>query len=244
MAINFETIVGAVTVAGAAIAVILYAENTYAKKDNDQIQQTIAAFEAEFEGFLTESNQQLSSMRSDLETLEKDARTGLVAIQAFEVEAERAKDAISEAVAPYHRVTYQTGAGIDRRDDGLLDGRTLIFQKARSDTAMRVLYSDTLRVHGTANEACRWSLRFNNNPCPSGDLYVDRHVNKGADVHSESTLVGFCEGLPTGRHVMSVEVSRVVGDAYVDSDCYTGWNMKPWLLEAIEVNPDYLFKSE
>jgi len=117
----------------------------------------------------------------------------------------------------------------DGRDVGNLDYRVLIFSKQKSDTRLRISYTDTFRVLGP-DKRCRWEIKTDGASCPSGELSFPIHATYSSDYHHNSTFVGYCNGLGIGDHIIKVYVTQ---DNSL-SDCYTGLNSY-WLLEVEEV---------
>ena len=137
------------------------------------------------------------------------------------------------------KISYATANGPnDGTDDGRIVSRTLRFHKDRDDTDLRVLYSDNLRVRGNS-KACRWSVKINGTDCGDRKIYSDRHDENTANIHSTSTIIGYCTGVQAGWHTLRVWVSPVPENTqYAGSDCYTGWDRAIWTLEAMEIVPN------
>ena len=79
-----------------------------------------------------------------------------------------------------------------------------------------------------------WDLRIDGVPCsPNPMLHVQHHnATHPADVHGSRTIVGVCEGVTAGDHVIQVYAKRRDGD----EDCYRG--------HAITLAPDALIREE
>ena len=133
-------------------------------------------------------------------------------------------------------VHYASNLGpIDTTNNGFVDGRLLVMQKRRDDTALRIGYTDNLRVVG-ANKACRWEILLDGKPCPSGALVYDRHDGNNSNVHDSAQVVGYCSGIMKGVRHVQVRVSDNPNTNFQNSNCETGWMESRWVLETIELN--------
>ncbi|MEM7300062.1 MAG: hypothetical protein AAF468_03175 [Pseudomonadota bacterium] len=135
------------------------------------------------------------------------------------------------------KVSYASGNGPnDGTDNGRIVSRALRFLKDQDTTDIRISYSDSHRVAGTG-KACRWTVKLDGTDCRNLKLVADRHDQNQSNVHSTSTIVGYCTGLNAGWHTVSVWVSEVPkpDNAYQGSDCYTGWDASVWTIEATEL---------
>jgi hypothetical protein len=119
-------------------------------------------------------------------------------------------------------------------DNGALASRQLVFTKKRSDTGLRVTYTDNFRVLAT-NSGGRWEVRFNGSSCGSpGALVYDLYNSTSSSyMHIPVTVTGTCFGLPAGARLVQVYVGPTPG--YAVSDLFTGWNNQYWALEVEEV---------
>lgn len=138
-------------------------------------------------------------------------------------------------------VARATGLGPnDDTDDGRLMSRTLVFEKKRDDTAVRVAYTDNFRVLGASSgsRTGRWEIRANGAAPPGGAVYFDFYtwmsISATRNSHRSGTLIGYLEGLPAGSHSIEIWVGPTPG-GYAAGDLYTGWNSTRWTLEAEEV---------
>ncbi|XP_043921613.1 collagen triple helix repeat-containing protein 1 isoform X2 [Protopterus annectens] len=104
------------------------------------------------------------------------------------------------------------------------------FTKMRSDSALRVLFSGSLRLKCKAACCQRWYFTFNGAEC-SGPLpieaiiYLDQgsaEYNSTINIHRTSSVEGLCEGITAGL----VDVAVWVGlcPDYPRGDASTGWN--------------------
>lgn len=139
------------------------------------------------------------------------------------------------------KVTYASGQGPnDATNDGRIFSRSLRFHKELEESEIRVLYSDVFRAQrdDKTPAGCRWSVRINGADCTNRAIYTDEHSNNAINVHSTSTLIGYCPNLPQGWHTVDVWVSPTPdNNKYVGSNCYTGWKEKLWTIEATELFP-------
>ncbi|XP_060099001.1 collagen triple helix repeat-containing protein 1 [Heteronotia binoei] len=104
------------------------------------------------------------------------------------------------------------------------------FTKMRTNSALRVLFSGSLRLK-CRNACCqRWYFTFNGAEC-SGPLpieaiiYLDQgspELNSTINIHRTSSVEGLCEGISAGL----VDVAIWVGTCsdYPRGDASTGWN--------------------
>jgi hypothetical protein len=133
------------------------------------------------------------------------------------------------------KIQYATGLGpLDGRDEGLVNGRILNFNKTYNDTVIRIGYTDNFRVigNGPNSKGCRWEIQLDSISCPSGELVYDYFATlTGSTQLRSNTVVGFCEGLSVGMHQITVSVPIIP-----DSDCFTGVNSARWVIEVKEVN--------
>ena len=130
-------------------------------------------------------------------------------------------------------ITYATDNGPnDGTDIGIIESRLLSFEKLRSNSDIRISYTDNFRTFGYG-KACRWEILIDGTSCPSQPLVYDNYVSQG-NIHRSGTFVGYCSGLDTGLHEIQIYVDNTPG--YTRSDCYTGWENSTWLIEAEEVN--------
>lgn len=132
----------------------------------------------------------------------------------------------------YRLIPRTTGIGPgDNTDFGPIVSRTLTVAKDRSDTALRIAYTDNLGVL-LPNKSCRWEIRIDGAPCPSGALVYDL-LSESAFHHVSSTVTGYCNEITAGPHAVAVFVGSTPG--YTGTNCYTGFNESRWVLEVEEV---------
>ncbi|XP_061919627.1 collagen triple helix repeat-containing protein 1 isoform X3 [Entelurus aequoreus] len=104
------------------------------------------------------------------------------------------------------------------------------FTKLRSDSALRVLFSGSLRLK-CKNACCqRWYFTFNGAECTAplpieSIIYLDQgspELNSTINIHRTSSVEGLCEGVKAGL----VDVAVWVGTCadYPRGDASTGWN--------------------
>jgi len=141
---------------------------------------------------------------------------------------------------PMRKIQYATGLGDpDSRDEGLVNGRILDFNKTYNDTVIRISYTDNFRVIGESpfGKGCSWEIQVDGDSCPSGKLVYNYFaVLTDSNQLRSHTVVGYCEGLSVGMHKVTVLVTPL----RVDSDCFTGFGFEPepsrWVIEVEEVN--------
>ena len=134
------------------------------------------------------------------------------------------------------RMQRATGLGpLDQTDVGQIASRVLTFNKSRSDTSIRINYTDSMRPYNVAApSSCRYELRVDGVSCPGGELTYDYYISPGGDILISSySVVGYCDGIASGKHQIQVWVSSTPG--YPGTDCATGWFDARWTLEAEEV---------
>lgn len=134
------------------------------------------------------------------------------------------------------KTTYAAASGPeDGQNDGRIISRTLRFLKDFEETDIKIVYSDNLRATKSSGAAaCRWIVKVDGTSCGDSEIYSDRHDAKNANIHSASTIVGYCSNLKKGWHTVDVWVGPTTPD-YDGTDCYTGWKQKLWSLEATEL---------
>ncbi|MEL6534011.1 MAG: hypothetical protein AAFQ98_01300 [Bacteroidota bacterium] len=138
------------------------------------------------------------------------------------------------------KIWVATGNGPnDGRDSGKVTGRTLTFTKRFADTALRITYSDNLRVYssGRHDASGRWEIRIDDKGIPGAPIYQDFYTHTGTtknNHHIPCTIRGIAKGVSAGSHTVSVWVGGVPGHAN-HPDRYTGWNNSTWTIEVEEV---------
>jgi len=132
-------------------------------------------------------------------------------------------------------IAYATGNGpYDDTNVGQIKSRVLSFSKAKTNTKIRISYTDNLRVLGSG-KTCRWEIRVDGTSCPSQALVYDYYTNKDDNHHRSRTVVGYCSGVAAGSHTIGIWVGPL-SSGHSSSDCYTGWDNSTWVIEAEEVN--------
>ncbi|XP_070823143.1 collagen triple helix repeat-containing protein 1-like isoform X2 [Chaetodon trifascialis] len=104
------------------------------------------------------------------------------------------------------------------------------FTKLRSDSAVRVLFSGSLRLKCKSACCQRWYFTFNGAECTGplpieSIIYLDQgspELNSTINIHRTSSVEGLCEGVKAGL----VDVAVWVGTCadYPRGDASTGWN--------------------
>jgi hypothetical protein len=134
------------------------------------------------------------------------------------------------------RIPRATGLGpADDTDSGQIVSRVLTVNKSRTDTALRIGYTDNFRaVQSGGGYSCSWEVRVDGAPCPGGALRYDHYNGYTAgSMHFPGHVVGYCEGIAAGSHEIQVWVGPP--PSQVVANCYTGWYESRWTLEAEEV---------
>ena len=127
----------------------------------------------------------------------------------------------------------------DQTDTGAIVSRTLAFSKTQAATGIRVAYSDNLRAFSPGGTgACLWEIRFNGTSCAMpgaivNDVYVGGIANMNH--HRPSSVFGTCFGLAAGNYNIQIYVGPQPAGGEAQADCYTGWNLGYWAIEAEEV---------
>ncbi|WP_434359838.1 hypothetical protein NF212_06295 [Parasalinivibrio latis] len=167
------------------------------------------------------------------EKLHKSQAT-YASIQGQEQAAKEAVNNIKKYPGKVLSVSHIGGNGPNNElDDGLLQTKKLSFEKLRDDTILRINYVDNTRVTGN-QKGCRWAVNLDgNNSCGNVMLYADRHDANHSNVHSNTSITGYCPNISAGEHEVTVHVSTVPGLAA--SNCYTGWDNSAWLIEVMEI---------
>jgi hypothetical protein len=138
--------------------------------------------------------------------------------------------------AVQHR-TIQRSTGLgpdDSTDSGLIASRVLLVTKARADTALRIQYTDNLRVFGSI-AACQWEILVDEASCPGGALVYNYYAYSNDNTFRNRSVVGYCEGLSAGPHTIQIHVDDGIGEVFDGSDCATGFFDDRWVLESEEV---------
>ncbi|XP_015213580.2 collagen triple helix repeat-containing protein 1a isoform X1 [Lepisosteus oculatus] len=104
------------------------------------------------------------------------------------------------------------------------------FTKMRSDSALRVVFSGSLRLK-CKNACCqRWYFTFNGAECTGplpieAIIYLDQgspEFNSTINIHRTSSVEGLCEGIHAGLVDVAVWVGTCVD--YPRGNASTGWN--------------------
>ncbi|MCP4709788.1 MAG: hypothetical protein GY869_14290 [Planctomycetes bacterium] len=132
------------------------------------------------------------------------------------------------------RIQRSTGIGPNETSTGLLQSRQLTFVKSRSDTALRILYSDVFRIESSGSDASgRWSIYIDGEPAPGGGIYKDVFNDQGENIHHPGVIVGYVDDLPAGTYTIQVYVNYT--PSFNNGNFWTGWKNSRWVLEAEEV---------
>ncbi|KFO20053.1 Collagen triple helix repeat-containing protein 1 [Fukomys damarensis] len=104
------------------------------------------------------------------------------------------------------------------------------FTKMRSHSALRVLFSGSLRLKCRGACCQRWYFTFNGAECAGplpieAIIYLDQgspELNSTINIHRTSSVEGLCEGISAGL----VDIAIWVGTCsdYPKGDASTGWN--------------------
>ncbi|XP_054241567.1 collagen triple helix repeat-containing protein 1 [Indicator indicator] len=104
------------------------------------------------------------------------------------------------------------------------------FTKMRSSSALRVLFSGSLRLKCRSACCQRWYFTFNGAECAGplpieAIIYLDQgspELNSTINIHRTSSVEGLCEGISAGL----VDIAIWVGTCsdYPRGDASTGWN--------------------
>ncbi|EDO40808.1 predicted protein [Nematostella vectensis] len=114
----------------------------------------------------------------------------------------------------------------DERDNGLI--KDCVFRKRRQNTALRVQFVGTFRIHN-CNTCCkRWFFTFNGAEC-RGPLPIDGvlYMYKGSganlqELHRVRVIEGYCTNIHKGTIRVGFNVGNCAG--YGNADAHTGWN--------------------
>jgi hypothetical protein len=145
-------------------------------------------------------------------------------------------------------ITYMHGNGIVTyfvgREKSLVAGRTLTFEKKRSDTKLRVTYFDHFRLHvsgAPASRHARWQIYisggpFNNQPT---NVATDIIMYPNFVVDSRpGTVVGYIDEfgtIPAGTYTLTVYAGPVPGMPYGEATVTTGAENVQFLMEVQEL---------
>ncbi|CAB3986065.1 Hypothetical predicted protein [Paramuricea clavata] len=112
----------------------------------------------------------------------------------------------------------------DDRNKGQIE--TCDFQKAHSNSALRVTYQGDLRMISCSNGRCcrRWFITINGKEC-SSPAPIDAHMYAGGvanlNVHRPGTLDGFCNNIAKGKVTVGLSVGKCNNWSYDVGDAYT-----------------------
>ena len=113
----------------------------------------------------------------------------------------------------------------DGRNDGQI--QTCDFQKAYSNSALRITYQGDMRLVSCSSNCCRrWFITINYAECSSPapiDAIIYSNGVSGLNLHRPGTLDGFCNNIPAGRVTVGLSVGKCNSYAYT-ADAYTCWN--------------------
>ncbi len=165
-------------------------------------------------------------------------------LTALEADVATAYDEIDlvRTSAAFRTVPRTVSYGNTEADSGALPGRTLTFVKQRSDTQVRVSWSDNRRNLGYSYGY--WEILVNGQSCTNpGPMRFWHHSytsgpSNYSDNHYNATITGYCGGiqgattLPAGSYSLSITVNHQGGN---NSDWYAGWNNTQYVLEVEEV---------
>ncbi|XP_075438674.1 collagen triple helix repeat-containing protein 1 [Ascaphus truei] len=104
------------------------------------------------------------------------------------------------------------------------------FTKMRSHSALRVVFSGSLRLKCKTACCQRWYFTFNGAECAGplpieAIIYLDQgsvEFNSTINIHRTSTVEGLCEGISSGLVDIAVWVGTCAD--YPRGDASTGWN--------------------
>jgi hypothetical protein len=154
----------------------------------------------------------------------------------------------AEEINPKGQFTSKMfNVGDDGRDGGTLNGVNLGFDKRSADTHLRITWSTNLRTRAHNNRGgveCYWELRIDGKSCPApSKIGASMHSQHNDNDHIPVSIVGWCQKIKTGPHILTVFISRNGGNA----DCYTGWNnqdyMEVWEPTKAEQKMIYYFQK-
>ena len=101
------------------------------------------------------------------------------------------------------------------------------FQKAYSNSALRVTYQGHMRTLSCYSNCCRrWFITINNAECSSPapiDALIYANPVSGLNLHRPGTLDGLCNNIPAGRVTVGLSVGKCTGYSNV-GDALTCWN--------------------
>ena len=117
----------------------------------------------------------------------------------------------------------------DGRDSGVVNGRTLEFVKRADNSDLRITWATNLRARASNNKGgaiCNWELRIDGRSCTKpSKIGVSMHSQHDDNDHIPVEVVGWCEGITKGRHIITV----VVSTGNDNSDCLTGWGSNDYM---------------
>ena len=121
--------------------------------------------------------------------------------------------------------------------------RILNFKKRRSDSVLRIHYSDTVRCSGDPG-SCRWRLLINGYECDKpGKMHNTVHVDGSGDTntHHPTSILAICRSteqygdkIPAGDHELRVYEDSQTSNTH--GSPYLGWSGTTWMLEVDELD--------
>ncbi len=119
---------------------------------------------------------------------------------------------------------------------GVVDKRFMNFSKKQDGTVLRIAYEDVFRVTGMV-KACRWEVLLDGKSCTSDAPLLDFYSGVSAIKTAQKRIIGYCENVPAGMHMVSVKGEPVPGKKIFErSVCSTGAEGYKWSIEVLEVN--------
>ncbi len=241
-----------ITIVGAILLAYLYIDDKYVHNDDESMKKFWSAQEAEasrlvvasakkIDAVIEEKVQELNGVVESSKAELEESNSLKAQIKGLLTETKGELDEIRKNGISLVNIARIVSNGEDALDSGYIPTRVLRFNKKNAETVLRITYNDNIRVHHPANAeaACRWSIKVNDEDCPSIPIYTDMYMANAAsgNHHRSSQVLSTCNGVPAGEVTLQVEVKPFpeVNGAYPGSDCHTGWNNSTWMLEAMEL---------
>ena len=114
-------------------------------------------------------------------------------------------------------------------------GKTLIFNKLKNETSIKIEYSDFIGGYQNGGLAAILEIRVNGDQCPGGNLKYYNYMGDNDSVsrmHTNQTFKGFCDGLSAGIYEIQIWVYKYSNDYFGFN---VGDNRARWTIEAEEV---------
>lgn len=131
------------------------------------------------------------------------------------------------------KLHYVTGVNISEyKNNGFITGRVLKFIKESSTSLLRVTYSDNFEIF-TNGSSVQWKIFLDG---AGTNIITSIHsydASGSQNIHRQSTVLGFLNGVAAGAHILTVHVAPIGGPS--NPNVFTGWN-STFVLQVEEID--------